>query len=60
MAAPSKCELLNWAENYVSTWNAGDKDAWVANWRKVLKGEIRVLRRRHAYKQYQPEYEQGL
>jgi hypothetical protein len=22
---------------------ATDKDAWVANWRKVLKGEIRML-----------------
>ena len=43
MAAPGKRELLNRAENYVSTWNAGDKDAWVANWRSVLNGEIRML-----------------
>lgn len=42
-AIPGKHELLHWAENYVSTWNTGDKDAWAANWRKVLRGEIRML-----------------
>ena len=43
MAAPTKRELLNWAENYATTWNAGDKDAWVANWQTVLRGDIRML-----------------
>jgi hypothetical protein len=40
---PTREQLKEWAENYVALWNAGDKDAWVANWRKVGPGEFRML-----------------
>ena len=43
MSIPNKQELKAWAENYVALWNAGDKDAWAANWRKVASGEFRML-----------------
>ncbi|MAI24981.1 MAG: hypothetical protein ACJZ7Z_04225 [Myxococcota bacterium] len=43
MPIPSKHELKAWAENYVALWNAGDKAAWEANWRKVGPGEFRML-----------------
>lgn len=43
MPTPDKHALLNWAKNYPKLWNAGDKDAWVASWQSVLKGEIRML-----------------
>lgn len=39
----SKQALLQWAENYVKYWNAGDKEAWIANWRSVAPGEFRML-----------------
>ena len=43
MAIPSRDELLVWAENYVALWNAGDKEAWVANWKKVAPGDFRMF-----------------
>ena len=43
MAYPDKQALLQWAENYTKHWNAGDKEAWVANWRSVAAGEFRML-----------------
>lgn len=43
MATPSREQLLQWAENYVALWNAGDKDAWVTNWRSVAPGDFRML-----------------
>lgn len=43
MAYPSKEALLDWAENYVALWNAGDKDGWIENYRKVAPGEFRML-----------------
>ncbi len=43
MPVPSTRQLKEWAENYVALWNAGDKDAWVANWRKVATGDFRML-----------------
>lgn len=43
MPYPSKKTLLNWAENYPQLWNAGDKSAWVENWRTVATGEFRML-----------------
>ena len=43
MPYPSKQELLQWAENYVKYWNAGDKEAWINNWRSVAPGEFRML-----------------
>ena len=43
MAYPDKKALLNWANNYPKLWNAGDKQAWVDNWRSVATGEFRML-----------------
>lgn len=43
MPTPSREELLEWAKNYVSLWNAGDKEAWVANWKKVAPGDFIML-----------------
>ena len=43
MPTPTRAQLTQWAENYVALWNAGDKDAWVANWRSVAPGEFRML-----------------
>lgn len=40
---PSFDALKHWAEQYVALWNAGDKQGWVANWRKVGPGEFRML-----------------
>ena len=43
MAIPSFDQLKQWAENYVALWNAGDKEGWAENWRKVAPGEFRML-----------------
>ncbi|MEM7410284.1 MAG: hypothetical protein AAF430_08630 [Myxococcota bacterium] len=43
MAVPNRKALLEWAHNYVDLWNAGDKEAWTANWKKVGPGEFRML-----------------
>jgi len=43
MAIPSQAELRNWVENYIALWNAHDKDAWLANWRKVAPGDVFML-----------------
>jgi hypothetical protein len=42
MPVPSRDDLLQWAENYVALWNAGDKPAWEANWRRVAPGDFRM------------------
>ena len=43
MPTPTFDELKNWAENYPKLWNAGDKEAWIKNWRKVGPGNFRML-----------------
>ena len=43
MSYPSKNALLNWATKYPLLWNAGDKSAWVDNWRTVASGDFRML-----------------
>lgn len=44
MPAPDKHALLNWATNYPKLWNAGDKQAWVNNYRTVVSGDnVRML-----------------
>lgn len=43
MSYPKKQALLNWARQYPELWNAGDKQAWVENWRSVAPGEFRML-----------------
>ena len=40
MAATTREALLEWAEGYVEHWNSGDKQAWVANWKKVAPGDF--------------------
>ena len=36
MPIPSRAELLQWARAYVDTWNAGDRQGWIDNWRRLL------------------------
>jgi hypothetical protein len=43
LAKPSRQELQTWAENYIALWNAGDKEAWAENWRRVAPGDFRML-----------------
>ena len=43
MALPDKKTLLNWANNYPLLWNAGDKQAWIDNWKTVATGEFHML-----------------
>ena len=43
MSTPTFAELKEWARNYVALWNAGDRDAWAANWRKVAPGDFSML-----------------
>ena len=43
MAKPSREQLQQWADNYVALWNAGDKEAWVRNWKSVAPGHFRML-----------------
>lgn len=43
MAVPTFDELKHWAEQYVALWNAGDKQAWIANWQSVATGDLRML-----------------
>jgi len=43
LPTPSFDELKTWAETYVATWNSGDKQAWIDNWKKVAPGDVRML-----------------
>lgn len=43
MPVPTKEQLLTWADQYVATWNAGDKAGFEANWRAVAPGHFRML-----------------
>jgi hypothetical protein len=43
VTTPSREQLERWAESYVALWNAGDKPAWVRNWRSVAPGDFRML-----------------
>jgi len=43
MAYPDKKALIQWASNYPLLWNAGDKQAWIDNWKTVATGEFRML-----------------
>ena len=40
---PSREAMAKWAQNYVDLWNKGDKEAWVANWKKVAYGDFTML-----------------
>jgi hypothetical protein len=43
VTTPTRKQLLDWAQRYVSLWNAGDKAAWATNWRALAPGEFRML-----------------
>jgi hypothetical protein len=43
MPVPSRAQLEKWGRGYTELWNAGDKPAWVANWRSVAPGDFRML-----------------
>ena len=43
MPTPTREQLERWAERYVALWNAGDKEAWIENWRSVAPGDFRML-----------------
>jgi hypothetical protein len=43
MPVPGREELETWARGYTSLWNAGDKPAWIRNWKRVAPGEFRML-----------------
>lgn len=43
MPTPTFDELKTWADQYVALWNAGDKVAWEANWKKVAPGDFRMV-----------------
>ena len=43
MATPTFEQMKHWAEQYVALWNAGDKEAWAANWRAIAPGDFRML-----------------
>ena len=43
MAKPTRQELKEWADNYIALWNAGDKEAWAENWRRMAPGDFRML-----------------
>ena len=40
MPHPTREQLEAWADGYVRLWNAGDKQAWVANWKRVAPGDF--------------------
>ena len=43
MAVPTRAQLETWANDYVRLWNEGDKQAWVANWKKVAPGGFTMV-----------------
>lgn len=43
MGTPDFAALKNWAEHYVTLWNAGDREGWARNWRAVAPGEFTML-----------------
>ena len=40
MPYPTRDEILRWARGYVEHWNSGDKEAWVANWKRIAPGDF--------------------
>jgi len=41
--SPTREQLLDWARSYVALWNDGDREGWIANWRRVAPGDVRML-----------------
>jgi len=40
---PSRQARLAHAAKHAELWNAGNKDAWVASWRTICPGEVRMF-----------------
>ena len=38
MGYPTREDLVAWGNAYVEHWNSGDKEAWIANWKRVAPG----------------------
>ena len=43
MGHPSTEKMLQFAKSYVELWNAGDRQAWIDNWRGIAPGHFRML-----------------
>ena len=43
MPTPTFDQMKTWARRYVETWNAGDQEAWIANWKAIAPGDFRML-----------------
>ena len=43
MPTPTFEQMKTWARRYVETWNAGDQNAWVENWKSIAPGEFHGL-----------------
>jgi hypothetical protein len=40
MSAPAAEEIRAAVERHVELWNAGDKEAWLAHWKRLVPGEV--------------------
>ena len=40
MAHPTREAMEDFASEYVRLWNEGDKEAWLANWRRIAPGDF--------------------
>ena len=40
MTSVSREAMLEFAQGYVEHWNSGDKETWIANWRKIAPGDF--------------------
>lgn len=43
MAYPTREEMAAWGKAYVELWNAGDKQAWIANWKRIAPGDFAMV-----------------
>src|SRR5260370_33664137 len=43
MAIPSRAARLAHAAKHCELWNAGEKDEWVASWRTIAEGNVRMF-----------------
>jgi hypothetical protein len=43
MPRPTREQLETWADGYVALWNAGKKQAWIENWKRVAPGSFSML-----------------
>ena len=40
---PTRKQLETWVNGYAELWNAGEKDAWIANWKSVCHGDFKMF-----------------